>query len=184
MTCHLCHIAIKLEPFCSNCKAMLEALPGKLNAIVLLRESTGCSIYKGQDLLAWADIHQRKATVLPPVADLVKRIEFSGLRAAAVQALWDGDSTGWFVILSLAGLTDQGLASTLNLVWITEDEGDMRIFNGEVPPWPEAKRASELGQALADQLGVPFYFPSPDEPNDRCPAWFEREIAVRLQTWT
>lgn len=44
--------------------------------------------------------------------------------------------------------------------------GDGRVFNGEVPPWPEAAEAQAVGQTLAAQLGVPFRFESPDGPTD------------------
>jgi hypothetical protein len=40
----------------------------------------------------------------------------------------------------------------------------LRIFNGQVPPWPEAEEAQTTGRALADHFGVPFHFVSPDAP--------------------
>lgn len=55
--------------------------------------------------------------------------------------------------------------------------GDIRVFQGAVPPWPEAAVATELGEALAQHFGVPFWFPSPTEPDDDCPNWWERDRA-------
>jgi hypothetical protein len=47
------------------------------------------------------------------------------------------------------------------------------------PLWQEARIATELGEALALHYGVPFHFPSPREPDDDCPTWFEQDSAVR-----
>ena len=55
--------------------------------------------------------------------------------------------------------------------------GDIRIFNGQVPPWPEAVRPKEAGEDLAARLGIPFFFASPQHPEDRCPRWWEQSQA-------
>jgi hypothetical protein len=48
----------------------------------------------------------------------------------------------------------------------------MRIFNGQVPPRPEAHEAATIGRALAERLGIPFHFTSPDTPGiDLPPCW-------------
>lgn len=87
----------------------------------------------------------------------------------AVQALWDGDTSGWYLCLS-AVLTTQ-----IFHLGCLQEGGDIRIFNGQVPPWPEAQLAIELGKQIADRYGVELYFPSPNHPEDDCPSWNERE---------
>jgi len=108
----------------------------------------------------------------------------------AIQVLWDGDTTGWFVRVFLV--------SEPRVSWWTpwaaerarcrEDllaglryGGDIRLFNGQVPPWPEAIVARRAGERVARDLGLEFYFPSPDDPDSDCPSWVERESATRCR---
>jgi hypothetical protein len=91
----------------------------------------------------------------------------------AFEALWDGDSDGWYVVLSAIlksedGYRAQGLGAL-------QDGGDMRLFNGQVPPWGEALLAQQFGEEPARKFGVPFYFPSPNHPEEDCPRWWERD---------
>lgn len=97
-------------------------------------------------------------------------------RPVAIEALWDGDTTGWMVWLAAvlpdgAGFRSHHLASL-------RDGGDFRLFNGQVPPWPEAQLAAAVGVELAERFGVPFHFPSPDHPEDDCPSWTERDRGI------
>jgi hypothetical protein len=55
---------------------------------------------------------------------------------------------------------------------------DLRVFNGQVPPWPEAVIAKEWGQKAAKKYGLTFYFPSDQQPDDDCPSWHERHKAI------
>lgn len=87
----------------------------------------------------------------------------------AFQALWDGGSSGWFI--DLVAIMQDGQAHPLGVI---SDGGDIRLFNGQVPPWPEAFAARQLGSELAERFGAEFYFPSPDHPEDDCPDWRER----------
>lgn len=86
-----------------------------------------------------------------------------------LEALWDGDTTGWFVCL--AAITADLQTHPLGAVSLG---GDIGLFNGQVPPWPEAIAAKQLGNELAERFGAEFYFPSPDHPEDDCPSWIER----------
>ncbi len=87
----------------------------------------------------------------------------------AFEALWDGDSEGWFV--SFSAITADLQTHPLGVL---SDGGDIRLFKGQVPPWPEAVAAQQLGEELAGRFGAEFYFPSPDQPEDDCPSWNER----------
>lgn len=96
----------------------------------------------------------------------------------AIEALWDGDTDGWFVHLVVIHRADERGETRYHdfyLGALREEAGDLRIVNGQVPPWPEAERAKEVGRELAERLGVPFYFASPDHPEDECPRWWERD---------
>ena len=91
----------------------------------------------------------------------------------AFEALWDGDTDGWGVEIA-AVLTDGEGYRNHHLAFL-RGGGDIRLFNGQVPPWPEAKLAAAVGAELAGRFQVPFFFPSPDHPEDGCPAWVDRE---------
>jgi hypothetical protein len=88
-------------------------------------------------------------------------------RVAAVEALWDGDTVhGWFVVL-VAVLGDPAGEGAL----ATAGESDLAIVHHRSgDPSPSAV-AAEAGRALADHLGVPFHFASPDDPDDEAPRW-------------
>lgn len=50
----------------------------------------------------------------------------------------------------------------------------MRSLAGETPPYPEGLLAKEIGQEIAEMLGVPLYFPSPEKPSGReVPEWVD-----------
>ncbi len=109
------------------------------------------------------------ATSVPSVADL----EAKASGAVAIEALWDGDTQGWSVELFAVIRAQSGYSA--RHLHSFRFGGDMRIFNGQVPPWPEAAAASRAGADLAAALGIPFHFPSPIHPEDDCPRWWERD---------
>jgi hypothetical protein len=96
-------------------------------------------------------------------------IQSSGASPQAVEAFWDGDTEGWFVILSAACIVPFGDELDLDL-GVFRHGGDTRLFNGQAPPWSEAASAQSLGEAVSARLGIPFYFPSPVHPEERLPA--------------
>ncbi|GAA4996966.1 hypothetical protein [Kitasatospora paranensis] len=80
-------------------------------------------------------------------------------QVAAVEALWDGDTVhDWFVLLVavLEHPTGEGHLATVHR------------RRGGPPP---GAAAAEAGRALAEHLGVPFHFASPDVPDDEAPRW-------------
>ncbi|MEH0416081.1 hypothetical protein [Streptomyces sp. B21-083] len=103
---------------------------------------------------------------LNPVT-LMEKVKTLPGQTVAIEALWDGDTDGWCV--DLLALTDHPAAE--HRVAIIRHGGDLRLFNGTVPPWPEAQEARTVGRALAEQLGVPFHFASPDRPDCDAPRW-------------
>ncbi|MBZ0315542.1 MAG: hypothetical protein K8L91_03920 [Anaerolineae bacterium] len=96
-----------------------------------------------------------------------------------IEGVWDGDSSGWCV--DLVAIEEPLLSHyfrTHLLTSIGHGLGEIHDFNrmltGQIPPYPEGKLAYELGQAIADQLNVPLYFPSPEKPvGDEVPRWVD-----------
>ncbi|MBV8656769.1 MAG: hypothetical protein JO142_02990 [Burkholderiales bacterium] len=110
----------------------------------------------------------RDAVSYESLYDKAKRLDSEIL---CIEALWDGDTTGWHVVLSaVVRESDNVVTKWLGTV---KFGGDIRLFNGAVSPWPEAMHAKEVGSKLADEFKASFYFPSPDEPNDALPNWIE-----------
>ena len=107
-----------------------------------------------------ADRIQRRPAPPRDLATLTAAISALPRTPDAIEALWDGDSTGWMVRPE-AVTADPRTEKCLTII---RHGGDIRLFNGRVPPWPEAHEAAELGTALAKTFGVPFYFPYPDAP--------------------
>jgi len=90
---------------------------------------------------------------------LAARTEAFQGRVAAVEAFWDGDTVhDWFVLL-VAVLNSPDGESHLATVYHHPDGT------------PPGVAAAEAGRALADHLGVPFHFASPDSPDDAAPRW-------------
>jgi hypothetical protein len=110
--------------------------------------------------------------MLPSREQLLAKAEALIERPVAIEASWDGDSSGWYVCLAAILKTDTGYRDSH--LGALQDGGDLRLFNGQVPPWPEAVLAQEVGEELARKFGVPFYFPSPSHPETDCPRWWEQ----------
>ncbi|GAA3905969.1 hypothetical protein GCM10023084_67900 [Streptomyces lacrimifluminis] len=86
---------------------------------------------------------------------------------AAVEAIGDGDTDGWCVLLVAVLDRPHG---EVELAMVRHGS-DIRVFNGRVPPWPETREAVTTGTALAGRFSVPFHFASPDRPDDEAPRW-------------
>ncbi len=155
-----------------------------MGAIVGLREHARLEpkpgLYEAQDLvvrrLQWLTEYggvNTEPTVT--VADLLDRARAIAAPVAAIEAIWDGDTQGWFVellaIVERAGPRHPRY-DEVSLALIRHG-GDIRLFNGTVPPWPEAVTATEHGRALSQALSVPFHFASPSTPDDQAPRWWD-----------
>jgi hypothetical protein len=116
--------------------------------------------------------------MIPTQKALLEKAAKCPVPPVAIEAFWEGDTSGWFVVLTLIFMEKSASGSQNNeyeLAVMRGSDGDLRIFNGLVPPWPEAERAREVGQELATQLRIPFYFPSPNHPEEECPRWWEKD---------
>ena len=108
---------------------------------------------------------------------LLKKIDKLPMKPVAVQALWDGDTYGW--ALEFEAILPQPSKmhphhTVVYLGGLRGKGGDIRLFTREVPPWPEAETGRALGEILTAR-GIEFYFPSPYEPEDECPPWWEKD---------
>lgn len=112
---------------------------------------------------------------------LTEAIERIPGRPIVLEALWNGDTEGWFIIFNL-------YSNSGKLFWKRERKdnlgivtlgGDIRLFSGEVPEWPEAELAKFLGQKAIEKYGLTFYFPSNKEPDENCPSWTQRHLSIK-----
>jgi hypothetical protein len=118
----------------------------------------------------------RKPSPTPDVDALCTRLMSLEPKPVALEALWDGDTHGWFVVLEalLPVPSRENARYTAHQILVLADEaGDFRLFKGAVPPWSEARLATSIGEELARRLGVPFYFASPDRPTISAPRWWD-----------
>ncbi|MFD9355659.1 hypothetical protein [Streptomyces sp. NPDC060031] len=77
-------------------------------------------------------------------------------RVVAIEALWDGDTVhDWFVVLRA----------------IADDPASEHPLATVYSHMGGADAATDAGRSLADHLGVPFHFASPDTPDDEAPRW-------------
>jgi hypothetical protein len=164
----------------SQVRAKVDALVlegRKLQAVQAVRDALKeprPGLYECLDLVAerFADLGQRftrSPTAPLDVDQLTAEVRALPHEPAAIEALWDGDSEGWMVRLlavTLAPRAEHHLATV-------QHGTDIRLFSGEVPPWPEALEASTAGRRLAERLGVPFYFASPEKPDYPTPRWWD-----------
>jgi hypothetical protein len=122
-------------------------------------------------LVAEDEAEQKAALEAVSYENLSQKIKELEGHPICIQALWGGDTRGWRVSLEVIMNND----NKLNEEYLgTISYGtDIRLFNGSVPPWPEALYASDVGSRLAADFGVEFYFPSPSEPNDDRMSWIE-----------
>jgi hypothetical protein len=116
--------------------------------------------------------------------ELVQRIKAVNGVPQVLEALWDGDTQGWFLRLTLyhrrrtwwfKEIIEQHLSKAY--LGVISAGGDIRLFQGTVPPWPEATLAKELGRLAVEKYDLEFYFPS-EEPDDDCPAWDQQHLAI------
>ncbi|MEV6927412.1 hypothetical protein AB0M46_23305 [Dactylosporangium sp. NPDC051485] len=140
-------------------------------------------LYEAQDLLVERRAELDRQGLLKPAppplttAQLIEKAEAVTAPIVAVEAFWDGDTQGWFVVL-VAIVRRPGRSHDHfdeAPLTVLQHGSDIRLFNGQVPPWPEAQQAIEQGRAVAQHVGVPFHFASPGEPSDDMPRWWDTQ---------
>jgi hypothetical protein len=130
----------------------------------LIREFAGCDL---GDAITMAHLRLESLRELKPAEftaaeitreDMLDTIKRLPDELVAIEALWDGDTQGWFI----------GLAA------ITRDPVHFSYKAHGLRAYGEAGTAKAMGQELAQHFCVDFYCPSPDHPEDQCPRWWER----------
>ena len=103
--------------------------------------------------------------------EAVKKIDSVGGKPIVVEAQWEGDTQGWFLCMFV--IVESGILKKMESHYLGTISlgGDIRVFRGIVPPFPESKIAREIGEKLVKKYKVEFFFPSPDKPDDDCPRW-------------
>ncbi|WP_151770743.1 hypothetical protein [Streptomyces abyssomicinicus] len=148
----------------------------RLAAVARIREAFPAEsrpgLYDTLDVVAerYRELGRRFERYPTPPLDLVtlvQTVEALPGRTVAIEAVWDGDTDGWCV--DLMALTDDPPAE--HRLAMIRHGSDMRLFNGTVPPWPEAQEAEKVGRALAEQFAVPFNFAGPGQPDLDAPRW-------------
>ncbi|MEV4497575.1 hypothetical protein AB0J84_18010 [Micromonospora arborensis] len=156
-------------------------------AVVLLRREGQLhplpGLYEAQDMLMRRRRELDSQGLVAPKAPPLTTAELIELAAAvtapvvAVEAVWNGDTQGWFVDL-VAIVQPVGQHhdeyDEMSLTCLSFGT-DVRLFTGEVPPWPEAVQATEQGRAVAQHLGVPFHFSSPTAPDEDLSRWWDSQ---------
>ncbi len=174
--CSTCvHGLSTLADLCNECATLVADAGAGIPAIKTLMDRTGCGLNKAVGLLAEIGKHAPEPAEPKDFDECLRMIDASGRKAHAIEALWDGDTTGWGVELAVVvnGTEPGEQFASLHLDFLRGVTGDFRIFRDEVPPWPEALEATRLGEKLAQHLSVPFHFPSPAHPEDECPHWWQ-----------
>lgn len=162
-----------------------------------IMEKTGCSLFDAQDAYverrqALKALHPvlrerdeeeaRKATPEAWRAQALRGLDQLDRTPVALEALWDGDTTGWFLVLSaiLPGASHAHPRFTaVHLVTMRGKGGDFRLFTGTVPPWPESGVAREIGRVAHERWNIPLYFPAPAQPDDDLPRWWDTQAPMR-----
>ncbi|BCJ76480.1 hypothetical protein CS0771_60240 [Catellatospora sp. IY07-71] len=167
---------------------------GLLPAIVVLRGECGLDpvpgLYEAQEAVVRRRhclIDRGLLEVAPrqelDVADVLATARAITSPVVAVEALWDGDTQGWMVyLLAIVDRPGQHHERFDEVPLASIRHGsDLRLFNGQVPPWPEAIEAQQIGGAVAARLGVPFHFTSPETPDIDLARWWDGRPAGILQ---
>jgi hypothetical protein len=98
-------------------------------------------------------------------------LEKRSAQPAAIEALWDGDTSGWFLRLSAVVQLDAEVDRRFGLIHLGDFQAQDNIA-----------LARYLGEAVAERYGVPFFFPSPDKEEDDCPHWWQQDQAVHCSS--
>lgn len=109
--------------------------------------------------------------------DKVEEAKKTGI-PVAVQALWDGDTQGWFVYLEVIFLEDAPSTYSIIDLCAMRFASDLRIFNGQTTPWEETIIAKKIGNYISKKYDIPFWFPASEAPDDDCPSWLQRDKGI------
>jgi hypothetical protein len=104
-------------------------------------------------------------------------ISKAGGRPAVLEALWDGDTQNWYLLLFLyttSGYFFWKRETRHFLGNVVISEGMDTFTHGK---WTIAELAKEFAQKAIDKYNLTFYFPSEDTDLD-CPKWTDRHMGI------
>jgi hypothetical protein len=141
----------------------LDPTPSLLGVQLMVEERFHWLIERGE-------VKPRPTVEIP---ELIAKARALPAPVAAIEAVWDGDSAGWHVML--LAIVDRPShhhrrfdeRMLARFVW----GYDTPRLDGGVRP--DAAEAIEKGGAVAAALGVPFHFADPDNPDDELPRWWD-----------
>ena len=151
-----------------------------LNPAPGLHEAVETVILRRQRLIDGGRLEPEPPPAPMDVEEIIATARAIGASVAAIEADWDGDSFGWMVDLyAIVERPSRHHArfDEVRLAIIRHGD-DLRVFNGQVPPWPEVAQARRIGEAVAARLGVPFHFTDPDASDIGLPRWWDTQPAA------
>lgn len=112
---------------------------------------------------------------------LDKEIKKVGGKPMVLEALWDGDTNGWYLLLYLYTVTSYWFLKRNKrhfLGEVSRPEGDGYYHDGKITV---ALLAEEFGKRAIEKYNLIFYFPSKDKEDDDCPTWAERHLGISCE---
>lgn len=163
--CFRCAARTRLEGLPADVRAEIERLVRArefMLAIRLLHQRDRALGLSGAEELVHLERERLGVALDPPLPSIdVLYSRASALRPLAIEAVWDGDTVhDWFVVLLAITEDPTGGFAEHFLAMCTQTHG------------PPAERGREIGAALASRLEVPFFFASPERPDDQAPRWW------------
>jgi len=116
-----------------------------------------------------------KITTFDILDDEIKKVRG---KPTVLEALWDGDTQGWYLLLFIYKVSGHLFLKKesrhfLGVVSVTDEMED--YVNDK---WTVAEFASYLGKKAKEKYNLVFYFPSEKDPDSDCPKWTERHLAI------
>ncbi|MFY0673894.1 MAG: hypothetical protein JXQ87_10835 [Bacteroidia bacterium] len=107
--------------------------------------------------------------------ELIKDI---GGKPKVIEALWHRNLGEWFIELNL--IVEKGLINKeLSTQFLGNISSATKSFICTAEnPFPQADYTKEIGGKLREKYDLEFYFPSPNDPDNNCPRWHEKERGI------
>ncbi|TWF40325.1 hypothetical protein FHW36_1047 [Chitinophaga polysaccharea] len=119
--------------------------------------------------------------IITTFESLDQQIKKAGGKPVVLEALWSGDTNGWYLSCYLYTVTYPFFFRREHhyfLGQVAVPEGTEYFTNSKLTIEGVAEA---LGNQAAQKYGLTFYFPAKDGPDDECPAWTERHLGILCQ---
>lgn len=116
-----------------------------------------------------------KITTFEILDEEIKKV---GGKPTVLEALWDGDTQGWYLLLyiyTVSGHIFNKKETRHFLGEVSISPGMEHFTNGK---WTVAELAKNFGEKAKRKYNVTFYFPSQIDADNDCPKWTDRHLAV------